>query len=350
MGHGGTLDPMATGVLVVGVGAGTRALARYTGGGRKTYECVVAFGVESESFDVTGRVRRVVGCEGVRREAVQAVLQGWREQRVLRQKPPAYSAKWVDGERAYDLMRRGVDVRALLDSVEVELEECEVVEWWDAGTHAWGMRIGQELDEEVKQRGKKRKRDGKEKNKGGESEKARKLEKDGPAEKLESDGKEATPGLKVEQELSEPLMSGAIPPPDSSPRSDEEPDEKPETTTTTTTATVDPEPVSVPVPDPLPGPAARLRLTVSSGFYVRSLCHDLGAALGSAGVMAELMRTRQAEFALDDGAQDAGSGSGSANVLEYADLERGEAVWGPKVRRMLEAWLEREGEGRGGVS
>jgi tRNA pseudouridine55 synthase len=76
-------------------------------------------------------------------------------------------------------------------------------------------------------------------------------------------------------------------------------------------------------------PAARLRMTVTSGFYVRSLCHDLGAAVGSAALMAELERTRQGEFEL------------GVNVLEYGDLEKGERVWGPKVESMLDEWEER---------
>lgn len=84
-------------------------------------------------------------------------------------------------------------------------------------------------------------------------------------------------------------------------------------------------------------PAARLTMTVTSGFYVRSLCHDLGASLSSLGLMASLVRTRQADFEL------------GKNVLEYEDLDKGEEVWGPKVEGMLEAWNEKEegGEGRG---
>lgn len=73
-------------------------------------------------------------------------------------------------------------------------------------------------------------------------------------------------------------------------------------------------------------PAAKLRMTVTSGFYVRSLCHDLGAAVGSAALMAELERTQQGQFEL------------GKNVLEYSDLERGESVWGPKVEAMLDDW------------
>jgi tRNA pseudouridine55 synthase len=68
-------------------------------------------------------------------------------------------------------------------------------------------------------------------------------------------------------------------------------------------------------------------MTVTSGFYVRSLCHDLGEKLGCGGMMAELSRTRQGQFVL-----------GGANCMEYEELLKGEDVWGPKIRSMLELW------------
>lgn len=71
-------------------------------------------------------------------------------------------------------------------------------------------------------------------------------------------------------------------------------------------------------------------MTVTSGFYVRSLCHDLGAAVGSLGLMAALVRTRQGDFEL------------GKNVLEYNDLKKGEEMWGPKVKGMLEEWSKKE--------
>jgi tRNA pseudouridine55 synthase len=72
-------------------------------------------------------------------------------------------------------------------------------------------------------------------------------------------------------------------------------------------------------------------MTVTSGFYVRSLCHDLGMAVDSLAFMASLVRTRQGDFEL------------GKNVLEYGDLEKGEEVWGSKVQAMLEEWQAKEG-------
>ena len=67
-------------------------------------------------------------------------------------------------------------------------------------------------------------------------------------------------------------------------------------------------------------------MKVTSGFYVRSLCQDLGAAIGSLGMMTELVRTQQGDFVL------------GTNVLWYEELKQGEDVWGPKVRDLLEDW------------
>lgn len=79
-------------------------------------------------------------------------------------------------------------------------------------------------------------------------------------------------------------------------------------------------------------PAVKLRMTVTSGFYVRSLSHDLGIAIGSLGMMSNLVRTRQGTFEL------------GRNALEWEDFSRGEEVWAPKMEALLEAWKEGEGE------
>ena len=73
-------------------------------------------------------------------------------------------------------------------------------------------------------------------------------------------------------------------------------------------------------------------MTVTSGFYVRSLCHDLGISCGSLGLMSSLVRSRQGDYEL-----------GGENVLEYGDLEKGKEVWEGRVQGMLERFMEREG-------
>ncbi|KAJ4337470.1 pseudouridine synthase pus4 [Didymella glomerata] len=87
--------------------------------------------------------------------------------------------------------------------------------------------------------------------------------------------------------------------------------------------------------EPAAAPAARIRLTVCSGFYVRSFAHDLGIACQSRSHMATLLRTRQATYTTHDPADS----PELTNAITYADLETGEDIWGPKIRPQLEAWV-----------
>ncbi|HJR63590.1 MAG TPA: tRNA pseudouridine(55) synthase TruB [Gemmatimonadaceae bacterium] len=102
VGHTGTLDPFATGLLVLLCGRATRLLP-YVEGEPKEYEALIAFGAETDTDDVTGTVTRTApppSRAGI--EVALARLTGR-----IQQEPPAYSAKQVDGRRAYRAARRG---------------------------------------------------------------------------------------------------------------------------------------------------------------------------------------------------------------------------------------------------
>jgi tRNA pseudouridine55 synthase len=108
IGHAGTLDPSATGVLVVGVGSVTR-LMRYVGDGRKRYTGEVVLGVETDSLDADGAVvathdMSTVTLDDARR-VVAAHLVG-----DIEQIPPMVSAIRVDGRRLHELAREGVEI------------------------------------------------------------------------------------------------------------------------------------------------------------------------------------------------------------------------------------------------
>jgi tRNA pseudouridine55 synthase len=107
VGHAGTLDPDATGVLLVGVGSVTR-LMRFLSGADKCYEGEVVFGVETSTLDaggeVTARHEMTVGLDDVRR-AVADHLVG-----AIEQVPPMVSALKVGGRRLHELAREGVEV------------------------------------------------------------------------------------------------------------------------------------------------------------------------------------------------------------------------------------------------
>jgi tRNA pseudouridine55 synthase len=108
VGHAGTLDPMASGLLLMGVGRATRLL-RFLGDMEKEYEGTGHLGTETDTLDALGRVIRtspVDVSEQALRDAM-AALEGESEQR-----PPAYSAVKVGGRRLYQAARRGEELEA----------------------------------------------------------------------------------------------------------------------------------------------------------------------------------------------------------------------------------------------
>ena len=118
VGHAGTLDPMATGVLLVGVNRATRLLG-HLAGHDKTYEATIALGASTVSDDAEGELVEWRGAAGVGEAEVRAVLGEFTG--VISQVPSAVSAIKVDGRRAYDRVRAGqaveLDPRPVLVSV-----------------------------------------------------------------------------------------------------------------------------------------------------------------------------------------------------------------------------------------
>ena len=174
IGHTGTLDPMATGVLPLVIGRATR-LAQFLTASDKFYEATIAFGRTTDTYDAKGAI--TMQCD--RRPAhaaLEAALTPFRG--AFEQTPPIYSAKNIDGERAYELARKGnAATLARPKAVTVTVSRLELLSF--------------------------------------------------------------------------------------------------------------------------DGDSARLALQVSAGFYVRSLAHDLGEALGCGAVLTALRRTRSGEFAVD---------------------------------------------------
>jgi tRNA pseudouridine55 synthase len=120
-GHTGTLDPFATGLLVVLLGRATR-LARFVEAEAKSYRAVARLGVRTDTDDRTGTVLEERSVEGLDPGAVREALA--RFVGPGRQRPPAYSAKHVAGERSYRLARRGEAVEPAEVAVMVH-----AVEW-----------------------------------------------------------------------------------------------------------------------------------------------------------------------------------------------------------------------------
>lgn len=131
VGHTGTLDPFATGVLIVLVSRATR-LAQFLSGAEKEYYAVVRFGYSTDTGDLTGKPTSEIGKLGTRTSPiawsdreVEAALASLRGE--IDQVPPMYSAKKLDGLKLYELARRGETVER--KSVRVTIREFEALKY-----------------------------------------------------------------------------------------------------------------------------------------------------------------------------------------------------------------------------
>lgn len=321
--------------MIAGVGVGTKHLGRFLEC-TKTYETVVLFGAATDTYDRVGKVVARAPYEHVTKAVVEQAMDKFRGK--IEQLPPLYSALKMDGKPLYEYARSGKPIPRSIEKRWVEVQELELLEWLEPGTHNH-VAPSQEAsgDEKRVARGVWELADvapGREKKDGLEGEK----EEDGSGDRKRKASEELTGDetalekkprvdpaeigedelvcipesarhAKSEEEVVTPVMSGAINTDSTS-------------ATASTSATVSAQ------------PAARIRMTVTSGFYVRSFCHDLGAAVGSAALMAELVRTRQGDFEL------------GRNVLPYGLLEQPESRWGPEVQDLLDDWNKVPRRGR----
>ncbi|KAM7188326.1 Pseudouridine synthase [Naviculisporaceae sp. PSN 640] len=335
IGHGGTLDPLACGVLILGVGKGTKSLQNFLLC-KKTYETVVVFGASTDTYDRVGRIIKKGNYDGITREQVETALETFRGK--FKQMPPLYSSLKMEGKPLYEYAREGKPIPREIETRDVEVTELELTEWYEPGTHnhRWPTEEAEQSEKDLvgsvwqvakKQAGgeeepaqltaEQEKQDTEAKAKADYNSKKREAEErvddlvrdDVPSKKRKVEAKQEQQNDKG----AEPLMSGALGVLPKGRGSD-----------------LIPPPPSPDTPFPWEGkgpPAAKIRMTVTSGFYVRSLCHDLGEKLGCGAMMAELCRSKQGEFAI-----------GGDNCLEYSDLLKGEEVWAPKVESMLDLW------------
>jgi tRNA pseudouridine55 synthase len=128
VGHTGTLDPFATGVLVILIGRATR-LAQFLSGAEKEYQAVVRFGFATDTGDVTGVAiqethAKAQSSQSLRKETIDAAVASLRGE--IEQTPPMYSAKKIAGQKLYKLARRGEEVER--KPVRVLISEFEAVE------------------------------------------------------------------------------------------------------------------------------------------------------------------------------------------------------------------------------
>lgn len=128
IGHAGTLDPFASGLLILAVGSATKEIAKFVGLD-KAYEATLRLGAASDTMDRTGVITEQKDCAPVTREAFEAALAKFRG--AIEQVPPMYSAKKVGGKKLYELAREGKEIER--QPVRVTIHELEMDEF------AWPM-------------------------------------------------------------------------------------------------------------------------------------------------------------------------------------------------------------------
>ncbi len=131
MGHAGTLDPLASGILPIALGEATKTIP-FLMEARKTYEFTIKFGSETDTEDAEGKITKTTDVFPDL-EALRKILPEFTGK--IRQTPPAYSAIKINGQRAYDLARKGE---------EFEIKEREVT-IWELGIRHW--ELGNQKDQ-----------------------------------------------------------------------------------------------------------------------------------------------------------------------------------------------------------
>ncbi|MBM6509052.1 tRNA pseudouridine(55) synthase TruB [Bacteroides fragilis] len=128
VGHAGTLDPLATGVMIVCTGKATKRIEEFQYH-TKEYVATIRLGATTPSYDLEHEIDATYPTEHITRELVEETLKTFVGE--IQQIPPAFSACKVDGARAYDLARKGQEVELkpkLLVIDEIELLECNLPE------------------------------------------------------------------------------------------------------------------------------------------------------------------------------------------------------------------------------
>ena len=266
VGHGGTLDPLATGVLVVGVGDGCKSMKGYLEGA-KAYEAIGQLGSETDTLDSEGEVVRRRPCAHVEEATVSAALASFRGD--IKQVPPVYSALKKDGEALYVRARRGEDVEHLLEPRDVTVYALEMLEFGDRASCPALFdrpRVTRVNDANL--------REGDWLCSACGAHNFAKREACFKCKAARPTEEEAAAAAAVEEER-EALREAALLPEDG-----EEPR------------------------------AFKLRMECSGGFYVRSLVRDVARHCDSAATMTSLRRLRQGQFTVEDCLALGGGGGG----------------------------------------
>ncbi|WP_066630407.1 tRNA pseudouridine(55) synthase TruB [Labilibacter marinus] len=124
VGHAGTLDPLATGLLIICTGKATKTIDNYQAE-EKEYVATLKLGATTPSFDLESEIDETFPTDHIDRKLIDETLKDFIGE--LEQIPPAFSAVWVDGKRAYELARQGKDPK--LKAKKLVITEIEVIDF-----------------------------------------------------------------------------------------------------------------------------------------------------------------------------------------------------------------------------
>ncbi|KAL5489761.1 PUS4_1 [Sanghuangporus weigelae] len=246
MGQGGTLDPLADGVLVVGINKGTKKLSEFLDC-IKEYRTTCLLGCETDTYDSEGAQVRTAPWRHVTRESIESALEKFCGR--IQQTPPVFSALKMDGKPLYEYAREGIPLPRPIERRQVTVHSIELTHWIPGSDHSYNFPEKKFTDEERE-----------------------KLEKALKGVELPPDA-----AIKDEPESTSAEYSAGASKEASSPSNGSEENEK----------------LAVERP-----PTFVLSMRVSGGTYVRSIVHDLGHALGSAAHVVTLTRSKQGRFVL----------------------------------------------------
>ncbi|EJK70339.1 hypothetical protein THAOC_08308 [Thalassiosira oceanica] len=265
VGHGGTLDPLASGVLVLGLGKGTSMLQSFLEGD-KQYVASCELGYETDTLDAEGKIVREASFDHISsleqvKEVAASKLTG-----KLKQVPPLYSAIRVDGKRLYEIARKDSDKA---EDVEIPMRDVEV----------YDLKVGSELDEAVVKSGVVNGRLYREAVKAFQAEADAKkseesLEKDESTKQLANDQGGKKKGRRRNNKRQK--------------------EQKPKLFDEQTVPTIEQSKSKLELPE------FSIAVKCGGGTYIRSLVRDIGYELDTVASMTGLVRTKQGPFVLDD--------------------------------------------------
>lgn len=273
VGHAGTLDPLATGVMLVCAGRTTKRIDELQAA-TKEYVATLRLGATTPSFDMEHPIDATYPTEHITRELVESVLQRFVGR--IEQIPPAYSAVKVDGKRAYDLARKDKDIA--LKAKELVIDEIELLEYSNPTPDRADCPDSPPVLTEGREQ---------------------LLLKAEDTSILHLSGNRSLPsgceedGTKCSGWTRSGGESGRVEPG----RSGEDPSHPLPRTGLRNKAFL----TSPALPDDTGAhPSLTLRIVCSKGTYIRALARDIGQALGSGAFLTALRRTRVGDVRVDD--------------------------------------------------